>query len=327
MTNDKTDAIETRLIHNDRKLNPPAAVAPPIYQTATFRAGSAEDFTVRAGQPRHPEYYTRFGNPNHAQVESVLAAAEGAEAAVVSASGMAALSSAVLALVGQGARILFQENHYGGTLTLLRDFLSRFGIEVTQVDQTDTAAFASAMRPNTKLVIVESPSNPVMKITDLRAVAELAKARGALTLANNTFATPMNQRPLDLGIDLVFHSATKYFGGHSDLIAGVVMGSASLVERVWNTNVVLGGTLGPFDAWLLLRGMRTLSLRMEKHNANALALAQFLERHAAVKAVHYPGLKSHPQHELASRQMSGFGGMFSFDPKGGYDAASRFLKQ
>jgi methionine-gamma-lyase len=320
-------ALDTLLIHADRALNPTASVAPPIYQTATFRAESAEDFAMRAGQPRHPQYYTRFANPNHAQVESVLAAAEGAEAALVTASGMAAISTAVLAVVGQGAHIVAQENHYGGTTTLLRDFLPRFGVEATLVDQTDAAAFASAMRPNTKLVIVETPSNPVMKITDLRAVAELAKGHGALTIADNTFATPLNQRPLDLGIDVVFHSATKYFGGHSDLLAGVVMGSASLVEKVWNTSVILGATLGPFDAWLLLRGIRTLSLRVEKHNANALALARFLERHPAVKAVHYPGLRSHPQHELASRQMSGFGGMLSFELKGGYDAASRFLKR
>ena len=327
MTNKKRDAIETRLIHADRALNRTAAVAPPIFQTATFRAESAEDFALRAGHPRHPEYYTRFGNPNHAQAESVLAAAEGAEAAVVSASGMGALSSAVLAIVGQGAHVVAQENHYGGTTAFLHDFLPRFGVEVTQVDQTDPAAFASAMRPNTKLVLVESPSNPVMKITDLRAVAELARERGALTIADNTFATPLNQRPLDLGIDLVFHSATKYLGGHSDLIAGVVMGSAALVERVWNTHVILGAALAPFDAWLLLRGMRTLSLRVEKHNANALALAEFLEGHPAVKAVHYPGLRSHEQHALASSQMSGFGGMLSFELKGGYDAASSFLKQ
>jgi methionine-gamma-lyase len=326
MTNEK-DAIETQLIHADRKFNRSAAVAPPIYQTATFRAESIEDFAVRASQPRHPEFYTRFGNPNQEQVESVLAAAEGAEAAVVSGSGMAAASTAVLAFVGRGAHVVAQENHYGGTTALLRDFLPRFGIEVTLVDQTDVAAFASAMRPNTKLVMVESPSNPVMKITDLRAVAALAKQQGALTIADNTFATPLNQRPLDLGIDLVFHSATKYFGGHSDLIAGVVMGSASLVEKVWNTNVILGTTLAPFDAWLLLRGVRTLSLRLEKHNANALKIARFLEGHPAVKAVHYPGLKSHPQHELASRQMNGFGGVLSFDLKGGYDAVGRFLKK
>jgi cystathionine gamma-lyase len=324
---EKKHAIETRLIHADCTLNRTAAVVAPIYQTAMFRAQTIEDFAARAGQPRHPEFYTRFGNPNQEQVESVLAAAEGAEAAVVSASGMAAVSSAVLALVGQGAHVVAQENHYGGTTALLRDFLPRFGIEVTLVDQTDVAAFASAMRPNTKLVMVESPSNPVMKITDLRTVAALAKERGALTIADNTFATPLNQRPLDLGIDLVFHSATKYFGGHSDLIAGVVMGSASLVEKVWNTNVILGGALAPFDAWLLLRGVRTLSLRVAKSNANALALAQFLESHPAVSAVHHPGLTSHPQHELASRQMSGFGGILSFDMKGGYDAASRFLKQ
>jgi cystathionine gamma-lyase len=324
--NEKKHAIETRLIHADRTLNRTAAVVAPIYQTAMFRAQTIEDFAVRAGQPRHPEFYTRFGNPNQEQVERVLAAAEGAEAAVVSGSGMAAVSTAVLTFAGQGAHIVAQENHYGGTTALLRDFLPRFGIEVTLVDQTDVAAFASVMRPSTKLVIVESPSNPVMKITDLRAVAALAKQHGAVTIADNTFATPLNQRPLDLGIDLVFHSATKYFGGHSDLIAGVVMGSAALVEKVWNTNVILGGTLAPFDAWLLLRGVRTLSLRVEKSNANALALAQFLESHPAIRAVHHPGLMSHPQHELASRQMSGFGGILSFDMNGGYDAASRFLK-
>ncbi|HYM59493.1 MAG TPA: aminotransferase class I/II-fold pyridoxal phosphate-dependent enzyme [Thermoanaerobaculia bacterium] len=323
----KANDIETLLIHADRALNPSAAVAAPIYQTATFCADSAEDFAVRSSQPRHPEYYTRFGNPTQAQAESVLAVAEGAEAAVVTASGMAAMSSAVLAIVGQGDHVVAQENHYGGTLSLIRDFLPRFGVEMTQVDQTSVAAFAAAMRPNTKLVIVESPSNPVMKITDLQAVAAVAKERGALTIADNTFATPMNQRPLDLGIDLAVHSATKYFSGHSDVIAGVVMGSAALVEKVWNANVILGATLGPFDAWLLLRGMRTLSLRVAKQNANALVLAQFLERHPAVKVVNYPGLKSHPQHELASRQMSGFGGMLSFDLKGGYEAASRFLKQ
>jgi cystathionine beta-lyase/cystathionine gamma-synthase len=320
------DAVETRLIHRDRALNATAAVAPPIYQTATFRADSAEDFGARAASPRHPEFYTRFGNPNRAQVESVLADVEGAETALVTASGMAAVSTAVLTFVEQGAHIIAQNNHYGGTVTLLRDFLPKFGVTFTQVDQTDVAAFQSAMQPNTKLIIVESPSNPVMKITDLRAVASLAKQHGVLTIADNTFATPVNQRPLELGIDLVFHSATKYFGGHSDLIAGVVMGSSTLVEKVWNTSVILGGGLAPFDAWLLLRGVRTLSLRVRQQNENALVLARFLETHRAVKVVHYPGLSSHPQRELASRQMTGFGGMLSFELKDGYEAASRFLK-
>jgi methionine-gamma-lyase len=245
----------------------------------------------------------------------------------VTASGMAAASTAVQALIDQGAHVIAQTNHYGGTASLLRDFLPRFGIEVTLVDQTDVAAFEAALRPETKLIIVESPSNPVLKLTDLRAVAALARERGVLTIADNTFATPLNQRPLEMGIDLVFHSATKYFGGHSDLIAGAVMGSAELVGKVWNTNVILGATLGPVDAWLLQRGIRTLPLRVGRHNENALALATFLESHPAVAAVHYPGLKSHPQHELARRQMSGFGGMLSFDLNGGYDAASRFLKR
>jgi len=323
----KDDAIETRLIHGDRGLNPTAAVVPPIYQTATFRAESADDFGDRASRPRHPEFYTRFGNPNRAQVESVLAQLEGAESALVTASGMAAISTTVLTFVRQGDHVVAQTNHYGGTLSLIRDFLPKFGVEFTQVDQTDVAAFRSAIRPNTKLVMVESPSNPVMKITDLRAVAALARQHGALTIADNTFATPLNQRPLDLGVDLVFHSATKYFGGHSDLIAGVIMGSASLVEKTWNTSVILGGVLAPFDAWLLLRGVRTLALRVRQQNDNALALARFLETQPAVKAVHYPGLESHPQHELASRQMSGFGGMLSFELKGGYGAAGCFLKK
>jgi methionine-gamma-lyase len=322
----KNDAIETRLIHADRGLNPTAAVAPPIYQTATFRAESADDFGERASRPRHPEFYTRFGNPNRAQVERVLAELEGAESALVTASGMAAISTAVLTFVRQGDHVVAQSNHYGGTLTLLRDFLPKFGVEVSQVDQTDVAAFQSAIRANTRLVIVESPSNPVMKITDLRAVAGLARQRGAMTIADNTFATPLNQRPLELGVDLVFHSATKYFGGHSDLIAGVIMGSSSLLEKAWNTSVILGAGLAPFDAWLLLRGVRTLALRVRQQNENALALARFLETQPAVRSVHYPGLNSHPQHPLASRQMTGFGGMLSFELTGGYAAASSFLK-
>jgi methionine-gamma-lyase len=166
-----------------------------------------------------------------------------------------------------------------------------------------------------------------MALTDLRAVADIARARGVTTLMDNTFATPLNQRPIDLGIDLVFHSATKYFGGHSDLIAGVVMGSKEWIDRIWNHHVMIGAALGPFDAWLLLRGVRTLPLRMRQHNENAMALAQFLETQRGVMAVHYPGLRSHPQHELAKRQMSGFGGMLGVELKGGYDAADRVMSR
>src|SRR5437660_6842464 len=321
------DSIDTRLIHADRKLNPTSAVVPPIYQTATFRGDSGKDFARRAGEARHPEFYTRYGNPTLSQVESVLATLEGTESALVTGSGMAAVSATVLTIVGKGDHVVAQANHYGGTTNLLQKLLPRFGVDVTQVDQRDSSAFGRAVRPNTKLILVETPSNPVMTLTDLRAVAAIAKTHGITTLIDNTFATPLNQRPIDLGIDLVFHSATKYFGGHSDLIAGAIMGSKEWITKIWNTHVILGAALGPFDAWLMLRGLRTLALRIRKHNENALQLAQALEKYPAVKAVHYPGLKSHPQHDLARRQMSGFGGMLSFEVKGGYEAADRFLSR
>lgn len=320
-------AIETRLIHGDRELNRTSAVVAPIYQTANFVGADAEDFAKRAGEARHPEFYTRYGNPNLEQVEKVLADLEGAEAALVSASGMGAISAAVLANVKAGDHVVAQTNHYGGTDNLLKNVLPRFGVGVSRVDQRDVANFERAVRPNTKLIMVETPSNPVMAITDLRAVASLAKSRGIKTVIDNTFATPLNQRPLDLGIDISAHSATKYFGGHSDIIAGAVMGSRDAVMNIWNTHVILGAALGPFDAWLLLRGLRTLSMRMQRHNENAMAIAEFLENHPSVKQVHYPGLKSHPQHDVAKKQMSGFGGMLAIELKGGYKAADRYLSR
>jgi methionine-gamma-lyase len=322
----KNASVETRLIHSDRELNSTSAVVAPIYQTATFRGDSAQDFARRAGEPRHPEFYSRYGNPTLNQVEGVLATLEGAESALVTASGMGAVSAAVLSLVSHGEHVVAQTNHYGGTLNLLKNLLPRFGVEVTQVDQCDSSAFERALRPNTKLILVETPSNPVMGLTDLRAVADIARNRKITTLIDNTFATPLNQRPLDLGIDLAFHSATKYFGGHSDLIAGAVMGSKETVTKIWNTHVILGTALGPFDAWLMLRGLRTLALRIRQHNDNAQALAEFLEKHRAVKKVYYPGLKSHSQHDLARQQMSGFGGMVSFELDG-YESADRFLSR
>ena len=323
----KNLAEETLAVHAARHLDSGAAVAPPIYQTATFRGFSTEDFAKRSHTPRHDEFYTRYGNPTLSQAEAVLAALEGAESALLTASGMAAVTSTVLTLVNRGDHIVAQTNHYGGTYSLLNNFLPRFGVESTQVDQRDTAAFERALKPNTKLIIVESPSNPVMRLTDLRAVAKLAKSRGITTLMDGTFATPLNQRPLEMGLDLVFHSATKYFGGHSDLIAGVVMGPAARLEKIWSTHSILGGCLAPFDAWLVLRGLRTLPIRVRQHNENALAVARFLEKHPKIDKVHYPGLQSHPQHDLAKKQMSGFGGMLSFEAKGGEDAANRFLSR
>jgi methionine-gamma-lyase len=199
--------------------------------------------------------------------------------------------------------------------------MPRFGVEATFVDQRDPDAFERAIRPSTRLLLLETPSNPLMQVTDLAAVSEIARARGITTVVDNTFATPINQRPLEHGADLVVHSATKFLGGHSDLLAGAIAGREELVDRVWETSIVLGAALGPFDAWLLLRGLRTLAIRVERHNRNATAVARFLEGHPAVERVYYAALASHPQHELAARQMSGFGGVVSFEVRGGFEAA------
>jgi methionine-gamma-lyase len=202
--------------------------------------------------------------------------------------------------------------------------LGRFGITSTTVDLTEPEALGAALRDDTVLVLVETPSNPFLSVVDLPATSQTAHARGALVVVDNTLATPINQRPLELGADLVWHSATKYLGGHSDVSAGVVAGRADLVERVWRTHLVVGAVLGPFDAWLALRGVRTLDVRIARHNENALAIAELLSEHEAVRAVHYPGLKGHPQHELARAQMSGFGGLLSFELAGAA-VADRFL--
>lgn len=321
------DGTGTRAVHADAGVARSAdgPVAPPIVQSSTFAAGSAADFERVALERRGSGFYTRYGNPNHAQVAAVLADLEGAEAAVVFASGMGAITTTALALLKAGDHVVAQRSTYGGTTSLLTGVLPRFGVTSTQVDQTDVGAFAAALRPQTRLVLVETPSNPLLEVTDLRAVAALARRVGALTVADNTFASPVNSRPLEHGVDLVWHSATKYLGGHSDLSAGVLAGPAALLDQVWHTGTVTGAVLGPFDAWLLLRGLRTLPLRVRQHNANGLALATALHDHPAVAAVHYPGLPSHPQHALAATQMSGYGGVLSLELAGGHDAAERFI--
>ncbi|MFG2934932.1 trans-sulfuration enzyme family protein [Streptomyces sp. NPDC048282] len=315
----------TVVIHADRGVRPDGSVAPPIHQTAAFSAADAETFARAAVEPRGQDFYLRFGNPNHAQVAAVVAELEHTEAAMVTASGMAALTTAVLALVSAGDHVVGQRSTYGGTASVLLNLLPRLGVSTTLVDQTDPAAFEKALTPRTRLILLETPSNPLLQITDLRAVAELARAHDVLTVADNTFATPLNQRPADFGIDLVWHSATKYLNGHSDISAGVLAGPAELLDRVWDTGLLTGAVLGPFDAWLLLRGLRTLPLRLPRHNANGQALAEALQAHPAVARVHYPGLPSHPQHELASRQMSGFGGVLGIEFTGGFEAADAFL--
>jgi methionine-gamma-lyase len=302
-------------------------VAPPIYQSAAFWSDDAEQFAHAAVEPRGHDFYTRFGNPNHAQVAAVVAELEHTEAAMVTASGMAALTTAVLTLVSAGDHVIGQKSTYGGTASVLLNMLPRLGVSTTQVDQTDTEAFEKALTPQTRLILVESPSNPLLQVTDLRAVSDLARGHNVLTLADNTFATPLNQRPTEFGIDLVWHSATKYLNGHTDVSAGVIAGSAEILDRIWDLSLLTGAVLGPIDAWLLLRGLRTLPLRVPRHNANGQALAQVLQDHPAVTRVHYPGLANHPQHALARSQMSGFGGVLAIEFAGGFEAADAFLGQ
>jgi cystathionine beta-lyase/cystathionine gamma-synthase len=316
---------DTLLIHADQGLQEGASLTPPIPWSATFVAEDAEAFARMSSEPMHPRYYTRYGNPLHERVARIVAELEGAASGLVTASGMGAIAATVLASTRTGERVVAQRNHYMGTSRLLSEVLGRFGVAVDFVDQTDTDAFARALRTPAALVMLESPTNPDCSLTDLQAVASLARAAGALTVVDNTFATPLNQRPLSLGADVVVHSATKYLGGHHDLTAGVVVGSREHVERIWQTQIVLGATLSPMDAWLLLRGLRTLSLRVARINATAAAVAASLDAHPAVESVSWPGLASHPQHALASRQMRGFGGVMGIRLKSDYAGTARFV--
>jgi cystathionine beta-lyase/cystathionine gamma-synthase len=323
----RTRGMQTRLIHSAQIANDTTAVSPPIFQTSTFVLRTPEEGAELAEQIAPAMYYTRYGSPNTKQVEALLTELEGSEAALAVGSGMAAITIALMANVRVGDHVIAQHTHYTATMSLLAHTLPGYGIEVTQVDQRDPGAFAQAVRPNTKIIYTESPTNPTMDLTDLRATAEIAHAAGALAITDNTFASSYNQRPLELGYDLVVHSATKYLNGHADVTAGAIMGTKQLIDKAWEHLRVQGPVLHPFDAWLLRRGLQTYELRMAAHNHNALAVAQFLEQHPAVGRVYYPGLKSHPQHELAKQQMpGGFGGMLSFEMKGGYDAAYEVIR-
>ena len=327
MAEDKNEleGPQSKAVYASKKLNRTSAISPPIWQTTTFSAETAEEFAEIAIATKPAEFYTRYGNPNHEMVEATLAALEGGEASLVASSGMGVIFAGIAGILETGDHIVAQRNHYAGATTLLKEFLPRWGIEVSFVDQTNNSEFADAIRSNTKLVYVETPVNPLMQITDLRFIVELARSRGITTICDNTFATPINQRPLELGIDAVVHSATKYIGGHHDVTAGVLVGRKDFIEKIWRFALVAGAALSPFDGWLLLRGLGTFGLRVERHNQNGMALARFLEKHPKVARVYYPGLESHPQHELAKSQMDGFTGMLSVELKGGYSAADKLI--
>jgi cystathionine beta-lyase len=282
----------------------------PIYMSTSYQF---EDVEVK----RYPRY---FNTPNQIGLGKKIAALEHAEAGQIYGSGMAAISTTLLAFLQSGDHIVVQNTLYGGTSNFIRKEFPKYGIEFTFTDGYLVSDFEAAIKPNTKLIHIETPSNPLMTITDIKAIADLAKSKTIKTSIDNTFASPVNQTPIDFGIDIVIHSATKYLGGHSDILAGAVACSQDDMERIWNVAINLGGSLSDFMVWMLERSMKTLVLRVKAQNKNAKKMARFLERHPAVKRVYYPGLKSHPQYELAKSQMTGFGGMLSFELNDELDA-------
>jgi len=316
----------TLLLNADRGLSDEASVSPPLHQSSVGSASDADHFYDLAATPMNDEFYARYGNPTSSRLAKVIAELEGGEAGMMFSSGVGAISTALMALTKGGDHIVAQNSHYMGTTELVTNVLAKFGVEYTTVDQTSVEAFEAAIRPNTAMIMLETPVNPTLHITDLQAVCDIAKNRGITTFCDNTFATPINQRPMEFGVDIVMHSATKYIGGHHDLLAGNLTSSRELIEKIWDMSINTGAICAAFNAWLALRGIRTMELRVGRQNANALGVAEFLETHSAIANVYFPGLKSHPQHDLAARQMSDFGGLLTFDLKGGYEAGTAFIK-
>ena len=326
MSNDNTKhGFETRVIHAGQHPDPSTgAIMPPIFQTSTY---------VQSSPGVHKGYeYSRSQNPTREALERCVADLEGGRRGYAFASGLAGMST-VLELLDAGAHVIASDDLYGGSFRLFERVRKRsMGLEVSFIDMSDAQAVRKALRPNTKMVWVETPSNPLLKLIDLEAVAKIAREANLIAVADNTFASPWGQNPLALGFDIVVHSTTKYLNGHSDVVGGIaVIGKESRqddwAERLAFLHNAVGAIAGPFDSFLALRGVKTLALRMERHNQSALALAQWLEAHPKVARVHYPGLESHPQHALARRQMRGGGGMISIDLKSDLAGSRRFLEQ
>ncbi len=313
--------LETRVIHSgELKPRIEGAVNMPIFQSSTFEYGGEESYEdVR---------YVRLNNtPNHLVLHRKFADLEGGEAALVTSSGMAAITTTLLTVLSSGDHLLLQEGLYGGSHSFITEDLERFGISHDFIDADRADSWESKLRPNTRAVYAESITNPLIQVPDLPAIVDFAQRKGLISIVDNTFCTPVNFRPLELGFDLCVHSATKYLNGHSDIAAGAIVGSAKLIDRVKSQLGHLGGTLDPHACFLLHRGLKTLVLRVNHQNRSALEVARFLESHAAVAEVHHPGLESHPQHERAQSLFSGFGGMLSFELRGGLAASNALLQK
>jgi cystathionine gamma-synthase len=295
-------------------------LATPIYQTSTFEVTDNQEQVRSASTDQH---YTRYGNPTNTVAENAIAELEGTDAALLFSSGMAAITTSILALVKTGDHIVAQRDIYGGVIKFLSQWLPKMGVETTFVDTNDLEQHARAIRPNTRILHIESPTNPSVKVVDLEKVAALAKKHGLITTIDSTFATPINCRPAEWGIDLVLHSGTKYFAGHGDLICGIATGRRDLIEQIHHLRTTLGCSMDPHAAFLLLRGIKTLAVRVHRQNESTLRIAEFLSRHPKVARVHYPMLKGHPQYDLAKKQMAGAGGVLTFEVEGTGEDACR----
>ncbi len=318
--------IETDIVHGVHQTDPQTgALSMPIYQTSTFVFENAEQGARRFKGEEDGFIYTRLGNPNTNVLAQKIAVLEGYEAGIATGSGMAAVANVILATAQAGDHIIVDDTVYGGTHYLVEDDIRKIGIEVTRVDASHPEQVAEALQPNTRLVLIETPANPTLKLIDIQAVVDIAHAKNVLVCVDNTFLTPYLQRPKDFGADIVLHSATKYISGHGDVVAGVVVGSKEFIQKAYKVSTHYGWSMSPFNAWLLLRGLKTLAVRMDRHNENALKIARWLETHPAVERVYYPFLESHPQYELAKRQQKGGGGVISFEMKGGYEAGKALM--
>ncbi len=326
-----TDRFSTQSVHaGEERRKPFGALTTPIIQTSTYTfRDSAEIRTFMeqkaAGELPVRDEYGRYSNPTQSAAEGKLAALEGAEQALLFASGMAAITTTLSTFLSAGDHLVLIRDCYHRTREFALSFLARWGIETTLVPASEAARLARAVRPETRLIFCETPTNPYLRVIDLPHVVEVAREQGALAVVDSTFATPLNLRPLDLGADLVVHSATKYLAGHNDLLAGVVAGRAPLLTRIEQTRGVMGSVASPQDAYLLIRGLKTLALRVARQNENGQRVACFLEQHPAVRRVYYPGLVSHPDHEVAQRQMAGFGGVVSFEIEGDLAITADFV--
>lgn len=321
-------SFSTRAVHAGYQKNEFGALATPIYQTSTFIFDSAEQGGKRFALEEDGYIYTRLGNPTNTQVEDKLASLENAEAAVSMASGIGAITSVIWTALRSGDHVIAAKTLYGCTFAFLNHGLSRFGVEVTFVDTSDSENIRKAMKPNTKVVYLETPANPNMRISDIEEISHIAhEMEGCIVVVDNTYCSPYIQRPLDLGADVVVHSATKYLNGHGDVIAGFAAGKLDFIKqvRLFGIKDMTGACLSPFDAYLINRGMKTLNIRMDRHCSNAQKVAEFLEAHPAIESVYYPGLKNFSQYELAKKQMDLPGAMIAFEIKGGFDAGRVFI--